>query len=106
VAVELQVTARGPMRDLVAQISGAGRRGGDGGDTRDPARRALTDGVVTADDRTAGLLRLHVRTADGHELVTSWVRTEPSLTLGPESECCRRQAAGGFVATGVCRLDL
>jgi hypothetical protein len=75
VAVELQVTQRGLVRDLVAQISGA-----------DVARAAvetpgrqlgmtLTDGVVTADGVPAGLLRLHVQTADGHDLVTSWVRT-------------------------------
>lgn len=75
VAVELQVTQRGMMRDLVAQISGADVALAQ---VETPGLRqdaALADGVVTADGVPAGLLRLHVRTADGHDLVTSWVRT-------------------------------
>jgi hypothetical protein len=75
VAVELQVTQRGPMRDLVAQISGAEVALAT---VETPGLRhdvALADGVVTADGVPAGLLRLHVRTAEGHDLVTSWVRT-------------------------------
>jgi len=75
VAVELQVTQRGPVRDLVAQISGADVSVAE---VETPGRRhdtALSDGVVTADNVPAGLLRLHVRTADGRDLVTSWVRT-------------------------------
>jgi hypothetical protein len=75
VAVELQVTQRGPVRDLVAQISGADVAVAE---VETPGFRrdaALADGVVTADGVPAGLLRLHVRTAEGHELVTSWVRT-------------------------------
>jgi hypothetical protein len=74
VAVELQVTQRGSMRDLVAQISGADVAVAE---VETPGLRhnaALADGVVTVDGVPAGLLRLHVRTADGHELVTSWVR--------------------------------
>jgi hypothetical protein len=74
VAVELQVTQRGPMRDLVAQISGADVAVAQ---VETPGLRrdaALADGVMTADSVPGGLLRLHVRTADGHELVTSWVR--------------------------------
>lgn len=75
VAVELQVTQRGMMRDLVAQISGADVAVAE---VETPGLRhdvALADGVVTADGVPAGLLRLHVHTADGHDLVTSWVRT-------------------------------
>jgi len=75
VAVELQVTQRGTMRDLVAQISGADIARAT---VETPGLRhdvALADGVVTADGVPAGLLRLHVHTADGHDLVTSWVRT-------------------------------
>jgi hypothetical protein len=74
VAVELQVTQRGPVRDLVAQISGTDVRIAE---VETPGRRhdtALLDGVVTVDGVPAGLLRLHVTTADGRELVTSWVR--------------------------------
>jgi hypothetical protein len=74
VAVELQVTRRGPVRDLVAQISGADVAVAE---VETPGLRhnaALADGVVTVDGVPAGLLRLHVRTAAGHELVTSWVR--------------------------------
>lgn len=75
VAVELQVTQRGVVRDLVAQISGADVTVAE---VETPGRQhdtTLTDGMVTADSVPAGLLRLHVRTADGHDLVTSWVRT-------------------------------
>jgi hypothetical protein len=75
VAVELQVTQRGMVRDLVAQISGADVAVAE---VETPGVRhdvALADGVVTADGVPAGLLRLHVRTSDGHDLVTSWVRT-------------------------------
>jgi hypothetical protein len=74
VAVELQVTQRGPVRDLVAQISGANVALAE---VETPGRRhgtALAQGVVTADGVPGGLLRLHVHTADGHDLVTSWVR--------------------------------
>jgi hypothetical protein len=75
VAVELQVTQRGPVRDLVAQVSGTDVAVAE---VETPGRRhdtALAEGVVTADGVPAGLLRLHVRTLDGRELVTSWVRT-------------------------------
>lgn len=75
VAVELQVTHRGTVRDLVAQISGAEVAGAA---VETPGRQhdmSLNDGVVTADSVPAGLLRLHVRTAAGDDLVTSWVRT-------------------------------
>ena len=74
VAVELQVTERGDVRDLVAQIAGtfvadaqvetpSGRR---------PA--PVKDSLFALDGVPAGLLRLRLRTGTGAELVTSWVR--------------------------------
>lgn len=75
VTVELQVTERGPARDLVAQVTGttvveaevetaAGRR-----------TVPIEDSLFTADGMPSGLLRLRLRTATGRDLVTSWVRT-------------------------------
>lgn len=75
VTVELQVTERGPARDLVAQVTGttvveaevetaAGRR-----------TVPIADSLFTADGVPSGLLRLRLRTATGRDLVTSWVRT-------------------------------
>jgi hypothetical protein len=75
VTVELQVTERGPARDLVAQVTGttvveaevetaAGRR-----------TVPLEDSLFTADGVPSVLLRLRLRTATGRDLVTSWVRT-------------------------------
>jgi hypothetical protein len=75
VAVELQVTQRGGMRDVVAQISGAAVSRAAVETPGREQRMTLTDGMVTADSVPAGLLRLRVQTADGHDLVTSWVRT-------------------------------
>jgi hypothetical protein len=74
VAVELQVTERGAVRDLVAQIAGTVVNGAE---VETPAgRRAapVQDSLFTLDAVPAGLLRLRLRTAAGTELVTSWVR--------------------------------
>jgi hypothetical protein len=74
ITVELQVTERGSARDLVAQITGIGVRRAE---VETPGLRlptTLEDSVATADGVAAGLLRLHVHTVDGRELVTSWVR--------------------------------
>ncbi len=74
VAVELQVTERDGLRDLVAQISGAHVAQAE---VETPARRhatTLEDSVVVADGLPAGLLRLHLLTSEGRDLVTSWVR--------------------------------
>ena len=74
VTVELQVTERGAQRDLVAQVTGADVANAE---VETPQRRhgaALEDSMVTADGVPAGLLRLHLTTGDGRDLVTSWVR--------------------------------
>lgn len=74
VTVELQVTERGPVRDLVAQVTGAAVVGAEvetaGG------RRAvpIEDSLFTVEGIPAGLLRLRLRTDAGRDLVTSWVR--------------------------------
>ncbi|HEX6755598.1 MAG TPA: hypothetical protein VF109_06600 [Mycobacteriales bacterium] len=74
VAVELQVTERGTVRDLVAQIAGTAVRGAE---VETPAGRLpapVQDSLFTLDGVPAGLLRLRLLTTAGRELVTSWVR--------------------------------
>jgi hypothetical protein len=74
VAVELQVTERGDLRDLVAQIAGTTVAGAE---VETPAGRLsspVQDGLLTLDGVPAGLLRLRLTTGTGAELVTSWVR--------------------------------
>jgi hypothetical protein len=74
VAVELQVTERGDVRDLVAQIAGTSIADAEvetpGGRRAAPVQESL----LTLDGVPAGLLRLRLRTGTGSELVTSWVR--------------------------------
>lgn len=75
VTVELQVTEHGAERDLVAQVSGTDVAAAE---VETPGRRHPTvrdDSVLSVDGVPAGLLRLHLHTADGRDLVTSWVRT-------------------------------
>jgi hypothetical protein len=74
IAVELQVTERGIVRDLVAQISGVdiGTAEVETPSSRYPAE--LEDSVISVDGVPAGHLRIHVHTAQGRDLVTSWVR--------------------------------
>lgn len=74
IAVELQVTERGIVRDLVAQISGVdiGSAEVETPSSRYPAE--LEDSVISVDGVPAGHLRIHVHTAQGRDLVTSWVR--------------------------------
>ena len=74
VTVELQVTERGPARDLVAQVSGTGiaRAEIDTSGGRQPV--PVEDSLFTLDGVAAGLLRLRLLTDSGRELVTSWVR--------------------------------
>ena len=75
VTVELQVTERGPARDLVAQVTGTLLVGAEV-ETADGRREvSIEESLFTADDVPAGLLRLRLRTASGRDLVTSWVRT-------------------------------
>jgi hypothetical protein len=74
VAVELQITERGPVRDLVAQIAGTAVSGAE---VETPAGRRqapVEHSLFTLDGVPAGLLRLRLVTAAGRELVTSWVR--------------------------------
>jgi hypothetical protein len=75
VTVELQVTERGSMRDLVAQVSGtavarAEVETASGGRSTVP----VEDSLFTLDGAPAGLLRLRLLTATGRDLVTSWVK--------------------------------
>jgi hypothetical protein len=74
VAVELQITERGSVRDLVAQISGVdiGRAEVETPTSRYPT--VVEDTLVSVDGIPAGHLRIHLHTAQGRDLVTSWVR--------------------------------
>ena len=74
VTVELQVTERGMVRDLVAEVSGTALASAE---VETPGLRHPTvrdDSMISADAVPSGLLRLHLRTIEGHDLVTSWVR--------------------------------
>jgi hypothetical protein len=74
VTVELQVTERGAVRDLVGQVTGTEMVVAEvetGGGRREIA---VEEGLFTAEDVPAGLLRLRLHTTTGHALVTSWVR--------------------------------
>jgi len=74
IVVELQVTERGPMRDLVAQISGVDVRRAEVQTPSALYPAELDDSLISVDGVPAGHLRVHVHTAEGRELVTSWVR--------------------------------
>jgi hypothetical protein len=74
VAVELQVTERGEVRDLIAQVSGTEVVRAE---VETPAGRRhvpIQDSVFTLEGVAAGLLRLRLLTGAGRDLVTSWVR--------------------------------
>lgn len=74
VTVELQVTERGSIRDLVAQVTGTAVVEAEvetGGGRR---LVPVEDCLFTLDGIPAGLLRLRLRTRAGRDLVTSWVR--------------------------------
>jgi hypothetical protein len=74
IVVELQVTERGIVRDLVAQISGVDIGSAE---VETPSFRfpvELEDSVISVDGVPAGHVRIHVHTAQGRDLVTSWVR--------------------------------
>lgn len=74
VTVELQVTERQGVRDLVAQVSGTAVVRAEvetaGGRTPVP----VEDSLFTVEGAPAGLLRLRLLTATGRDLVTSWVK--------------------------------
>jgi hypothetical protein len=74
VTVELQVTERGGVRDLVAQVSGTAvvRAEVETAAGRSPV--PVEDSLFTLDGAPAGLLRLRLLTAAGRDLVTSWVK--------------------------------
>ena len=74
VAVELQVTERGAVRDLIGQISGTAVVRAE---VETPSGRQtvpVEGGVFTLDGVGGGLLRLRLLTSSGQDLVTSWVR--------------------------------
>ena len=75
VTVELQVTERGTLRDLVAQVSGTAVVGAEVETSTGRRDVPVEDSLFSAEDVPAGLLRLRLRTAAGRDLVTSWVRT-------------------------------
>ena len=74
VTVELQVTERAGLRDLVAQVSGTAvaRAEVETSSGRWPV--PVEDSLFTMDGAPAGLLRLRLLTAAGRDLITSWVR--------------------------------
>jgi hypothetical protein len=74
VTVELQVTERGPVRDLVAQVTGAVVVGAEVETSSGRRTVPIEDSLFTAEGIPAGLLRLRLRTGAGRDLVTSWVR--------------------------------
>ncbi|HYT09246.1 MAG TPA: hypothetical protein VEL73_01145 [Mycobacteriales bacterium] len=74
VTVELQVTERGAVRDLVAQVTGTGLARAEVETPRERQAIAVEDSVFTLDGVPAGLLRLRLLTSSGRDLVTSWVR--------------------------------
>lgn len=74
VTVELQVTERGPVRDLVAQVTGAAVVGAEVETSTGRRAVPIEDSLFTVEGIPAGLLRLRLRTGAGRDLVTSWVR--------------------------------
>jgi hypothetical protein len=74
VTVELQVTERGELRDLVAQVSGTAVARAEVETSAGRQHVQLDDSLFTLDGVPAGLLRLRLLTAAGRDLVTSWVR--------------------------------
>lgn len=72
-AVEMQVTERGAMRDLVAHVSGMDLASAllEAESSRHDV--AVDDGVLVIDQVASGLVRLHLTTSDGRAYATSWV---------------------------------
>lgn len=71
--VELQVTERDSVRDLVAHVSGVDLRSArlECEDSRHEV--AVDEGVLVIDQINSGLVRLHLSTTDGRSYATSWV---------------------------------
>jgi hypothetical protein len=74
VTVELQVTERGAVRDLVAQVTGTALVRAEIETSAGRRDVPIEDSLFTVEDVPAGLLRLRLHTAAGRQLVTSWVR--------------------------------
>jgi hypothetical protein len=74
VTVELQVTERGQMRDLVAQVTGTALVGAELETSTGRRDVPIEDSLFTVENVPAGLLRLRLHTAAGRDLITSWVR--------------------------------
>jgi hypothetical protein len=74
VTVELQVTERGGLRDLVAQVSGTAVARAEVETATSRSTVPVEDSLFTLDGAPAGLLRLRLLTAAGRDLVTSWVK--------------------------------
>jgi hypothetical protein len=74
VTVELQVTERGAVRDLVAQVTGTALIGAEVETSSGRRDIAIEDSLFTVEDVPAGFLRLRLHTVAGRHLVTSWVR--------------------------------
>ena len=74
VTVELQVTDRGAVRDLVAQVTGTAVVGAEVETSAGRRPVPIEDSLFTVDGVPAGLLRLRLLTGAGRDLVTSWVR--------------------------------
>jgi len=74
VTVELQVTERGPVRDLVAQVTGTALVGAEVETSAGRRDIPIEDSLFTVEDVPAGFLRLRLHTVAGRHLVTSWVR--------------------------------
>ena len=74
VTVELQVTERGAVRDLVAQVTGTAVIGVEVETSTGQRAVPIEDSLFAIEDVPAGLLRLRLHTATGRDLVTSWVR--------------------------------
>jgi len=74
VTVELQVTERGSVRDLVAQVAGTALARAEVETAAGRRPVPIEDGLFTLDGVQAGLLRLRLLTDAGRDLVTSWVR--------------------------------
>ena len=74
VTVELQVTERGAVRDLVAQVTGTALVGAEVETSAGRRDIPLEDSLFTVEDIPAGYLRLRLHTVAGRHLVTSWVR--------------------------------
>ena len=74
VTVELQVTERGTVRDLVAQVTGTAVVGAEVETAAGRRAVPIDDSLFTVDGVPAGLLRLRLLTSAGRDLVTSWVK--------------------------------